>query len=183
MAKSAQIQKMSNKHEDILRFIIANPLMKMGDVAAHFNVTFPWLSTIIHSHAFQDQLKRRHDELFDVAIVQEIGGKLEAAAQVTIDAYLEKVPTLTADQLISAQDKILGRLGYGSRNGDGAIGTQINVQVNQVDGEILKEARNRIGTTQVGEADSPSALPDKRTNGGAEIEGSFVREEDKLPLN
>ena len=68
MAKSVQIQKMSARHEAILQFMIANPTMKMSKVAAHFGVTGAWLSTIIWSDAFQNQLARRHDELFDVAV-------------------------------------------------------------------------------------------------------------------
>lgn len=179
MSVSASIQKMSHKHEEILNFLLLNPLLKMGEVAAHFGVTFPWLSTIVHSHAFQDQLKRRQDEVFDSAILQTVEDKLGAVAQVTLDAYLEKVPTLTADQLISAQDKILCRLGYGTRGGNVSIGTQINTQINQVDKRIVEEARNRIGTSQVGASDSQPALQDKRSNGAAEIEGVVVREESK----
>ena len=184
MAESASIQKMSHKHEEILNFLLANPLLKMGDVAAHFNVTFPWLSTIVHSHAFQDQLQRRQDQVFDSAVLAPIEGKLSAAAQVTLDAYLEKVPTLTADQLISSSDKLLKNLGYGS-NGRGGGDTVNNTQINigQVDPNVLKEARDRIGTSQVGAPDSQPALQDHRTNGAAEIEGVVVREESKLRVD
>lgn len=177
MSASASIQKVSHKHEAILNFLIANPTLKMGEVAAHFNVTFPWLSTIVHSHAFQDQLARRQDEVFESAILHTVGEKLDAAAQVTMDAYLDKVPMFTADQLISAQDKLLGRLGYGSNGKSAQIGTQINVQVNHVSKEILEEARNRIGANKVGAPNSISTLPNKRSNGAAEIEGMVIRGE------
>ena len=156
-----------------------NPLLKMGEVAAHFGVTFPWLSTIVHSHAFQDQLARRKDQVFDSAVLAPIEDKLGAAAQVTLDAYLEKVPTLSADQLISAQDKLLGRLGYGSKPGGGGntfLG-DVNVQVNTVEKSILEEARNRIGTTKVRAPDNPPALQDQRSDQGTEIEGLVIRGE------
>jgi hypothetical protein len=156
--------------------MIAHPLAPLREVAAHFEVTQPWLSTIIHSHAFQDQLSRRKDEVFDVAVLQGLDEKLGAAAHQTLDAYLEKVPSLTADQLISAQDKLIGRLGYGS-NGRGDTHVQVNVQNNHVSGEVLEEARNRIGTNKVGEASSPAALPDKSAEVGTEIEGTLVRAE------
>ncbi len=186
MAKSAQIKKVSIKHEEIMNFMLANPILPVGEVAAHFGVTFPWLSTIIHSDAFQDRLKKKQEELFDCAVLQTVPEKVEAATQVTLDAYLEKVPTLTADQLISAQDKLLNRLGYGTKNGNGlTIGanSQVNVQMNQVSGDILKEARDRIGKNQVGQADSPPALQDnsgegfEASAGPVEIEGASVREE------
>ena len=102
MAQSAQIQQMSAKHTDILNFILANPIMKLGDVAAHFSVTQSWLSTIIHSDAFQDQLQRRQDEIFDSGILQPIATKLTAAADATLETYMEKIPNLDADQLINA---------------------------------------------------------------------------------
>ena len=177
MSTSASIQKVSHKHEAILNFLLDNPTLRIGEVAAHFNVTFPWMSTIIHSHAFQNQLKRRQDQIFDCAILGTVEEKLGAAAQVTMDAYLEKVPTFTADQLISAQDKLLGRLGYGSNGHGPSIGTQINVQVNHVSKEILEEARNRIGANKVGASNSIPAIQDQRTNGAAEIEGVVIRGE------
>lgn len=178
MSESASIQKMSHRHEAILNYMLANPLEKMSEVAAAFNVTFPWLSTIVHSHAFQDQLARRQEEVFDSAILQSVGGKIEAAAQVTLDAYLEKVPNLTGDQLISAGDKLLGRLGYGTKNnGAGQVNIE-NLQINQVDAKVLEEARGRIGENKVGAPDSPPALQDQRSelNGGTlEVEGLVVR--------
>ena len=184
MSESASIQKMSHKHEAILNYIIANPTIKLGDVAGHFEVTFAWLSTIIHSHAFQDQLQRRHDELFDSHILQDLGDKLNGAAHASIDAYLEKVPNLTADQLISANDKILGRLGYGARapaGGNTFINGNVtqNVQHNHVSKDVLEGARNRIGSHKVGETSSQAALPDKSADKGIEAQGSLVRTEDQ----
>ena len=158
-----------------MNFLLANPTLQMGEVAAHFGVSFPWLSTIVHSHAFQDQLKRRQDQVFESAILGTVEEKLGAAAQVTMDAYLEKVPTFTADQLISAQDKLLGRLGYGSSGKGTQIGTQINVQVNHVSKEILEEARNRIGANKVGAPNSIPAIQDQRSNGATETEGVVIR--------
>lgn len=181
MAESASIQKMSHRHEAIMNFMLANPLLKLSEVAGEFNVTQAWLSTIIHSHAFQDQLSKRKNEIFDVAVLQELGDKLGAAAHQTIDAYLEKVPTLSADQLIAAQDKLLGRLGYGTRaaQGNTIVNGNIvqNVQNNHVAKDILEEARHRIGTHKVGETSDTPALQDQSAEKGLEIKGSEVREE------
>lgn len=184
MAQSASIAKMSHRHEAILNYMLCNPTHPMSLVAGQFEVSQAWLSTIVHSHAFQDQLARRKDEFFEVAVLQDLGSKLGAAAHQTIDAYLEKVPTLSADQLISAQDKLLSRLGYGTNAKGGTINADVvNIQNNHVTKDVLEEARNRIGTNQVGEASSPAALQDKSTNSGTEIEGALVREESKLRVN
>lgn len=177
MSASASIQKMSIKHEEILNFLLLNPTRPIGEVAAFFGVTFPWMSTIIHSAAFQNQLKLRQNEVFDSAVLGTVEDKLSAAAQVTLDAYLAKVPMLTADQLISSNDKLLNRLGYGSRpNGATHIKAK-NVQINMVEGDILKEARDRIGKSEVGQANSQPALQDLRTHGAIETEGVLVRRE------
>lgn len=164
-----------------MNFILANPTCKYSEVAAHFKVTQAWLSVIVHSHAFQDQLRRRHDELFDAAVVQPLGDKLHAAAHMTLDEYMEKVPTLSADQLISAGDKLLGKLGFGTKtqgttivHGDVVQNQQVNHS--HVSPEVLAEARERIGTNKVGAADSPPALSDPQAAQGSEIEGVAVRE-------
>lgn len=177
MAKSAQIQKMSTRHEAILNFILANPTMSYGQVAAEFGVTPSWLSTIIHSHAFQEQLAARQDELFDVAVVQPIGNKLEAAVSMGLDKYIEKIPTMTTDQVMSGTDRLLGRLGYGTKSGGAAAeGDQHQHLHLHVDQETLKEAQNRIGTNKVGETNSQAALPSAPAQQGIEIEGVAVRE-------
>lgn len=169
-----------------MNFILANPTCKYSEVAAEFGVTQAWLSTIIHSHAFQDQLRRRHDELFDVAVIQPLGDKIHAAAHMTLDEYMEKVPNLNADQLISAGDKLLSKLGFGTKtNGNSGPTTIINgnvVQNNQVNTahvspSVLAAARERIGTYKVGAADCPATLPDPDPAPGAEIEGVAIREE------
>lgn len=185
---------MSSKHEAILQFMIANPTLKMSQVAASFGVTPAWLSTIVHSDAFQNQLARRHDELFDVAVVQELGDKVTAAAHLTIDEYLEKVPTLSADQLITSTDKLLGRLGYGSKNGNGStvfnVGEGANIQVNQhqVSPDVVARAREKIGMAIEGEkpngkngsaevrpADSDSAVQADETQERLEEKGNSLR--------
>lgn len=177
---------MSTRHEAILQFMIGNPTLKMSEIAGHFGVTPAWLSTIVWSDAFQNQLARRHDELFDVAVVQELGDKVSAAAHMTMDEYLAKIPTMTTDQLINGSDKLLKSLGYGSKGTTNFnIGEGSNVQVNnhQVGGDVLAKAREKIGKSQVGPADSPPALQDQSTEEPAEEKGDSLREEGECPLN
>lgn len=178
MAESASIKKVSNRHEAILQFIIANPTVQYGQVAAKFGVSVSWLSIIINSHAFKEQLASRQDELYDATVVAPLGEKLTAAADATLEKYMDHIPNLTADQAINAGDKLFARLGYGSNKGSGA-GDTTNVQVNNyhVNPEILAKAREKIGATQVGAADTKAALPDKTSQQGIEIEGVAVREE------
>lgn len=180
MAESASIKKMSPRHEAILVYILANPTSSYSEVAAYFGVTRSWLSTIIHSQAFQDQLARRQNEIFDAGILQGLEDKLSAAAHLSLDHYLEKIPTMTTDQLISSTDKVLGKLGFGSKGpGGGANINAQNVQINygHVPKEVVEAAREKIGKNQVGQNDSPPALPNKSATKGAEVEGALVRAE------
>ncbi len=178
MAHSAGIQKLSNRHEAILQHLIANPTQKLGEVAAAFSVTPCWLSTIIHSHAFQEQLALRQDQMYDTAVVQPLGEKLHAAAHMALDEYMERMPKMSPGELANSTDKLLGRLGYGT-GGARAGGTTLvqnnTVINNHVPRDVLEEARNRIGS-KVGEANSPAALPSEAPKQGAEIEGVVVRE-------
>lgn len=179
MAKSASVAKLSSRHNALMTFILENPTMTYGQVAGQFHVTQAWLSTIIHSDAFQDQLKRRHDEIFDCAILQGIDAKLQAAVDTGLDAYLEKIPTMNADQLISGTDKLLNRLGFGTKQSGGTIinGNVVQINSNHVTKEVLDEARNRIGQNQVGASDQQATLPDPTAQKGTEIEGVAVRVE------
>lgn len=175
-----QIKQMSSRHEQILNYILLNPTKTYGEVAGHFGVTPAWLSVIIHSDAFQRRLSERQDEIFDCGVLQPISDKLSAAADLTIDKYLEKVPTFTADQLISSTDKLLGKLGFGSKpNGVPSGATVINGNVyNQVNNhhvpkEIVAEARSKIGNTsnQMGKAYKCAALLYQTTYERLEAEG------------
>lgn len=191
MAQSASIQKMSPRHEAILNFILANPTAKMGEVAAAFQVSPAWLSVVIHSDAFQNQLHRRHEEIFDTAVVAPVKTKLNAAVDLTLDRYLEKVTTFDSDQIIDASNKMLGRLGFGTSGGKG--GTVINannVQINNghVQRDVLEEARSRIGAVsdqerdQVGSPDTQAALPSPSPEEGLEEERLALRTEGEYEI-
>lgn len=179
MAKSAQIAKMSSRHEAILNHIIANPTQTYGEVAATFSVTPSWLSVVVNSQAFRNQLKRRHDELFDSAIAAPIGEKLEAAVDLTLEKYLEKIPSMTTDQVINASDKMLNKLGYGSKNTQTVVNGNVvqNVQHNHVSSDIIEKAREKIGQIKMGQSDHQAALLDQTSDEGTEVERTEIREE------
>lgn len=177
MAESVQLQKLSPKHENILNYIIANPLVSYGEVAGYFGVTPSWLSTIVHSDVFQDLLKRRQDEVFGTAIVQDLKTKLTAAADMSLERYLEKIPTMDADQIITSTDKLLGKLGFGSKP-YGPSGGVVNnyVQNNYVDQRTIDDARRLIGeNSALGEADFSTSLPPDTAEERSEEKGLAVR--------
>lgn len=168
-----QIKKMSTRHEEILQHILRNPTKTYGDVAAFFGVTPAWLAVIVNSDVFQDKLKERQDEMFDTSVLQGISVKMAAAADLTIEKYMEKLPQFTPDQVISGADKLLGKLGFGSNAGtvvNGDVYQQVNH--NHVDKAVVAQAREMIGrATEVGAPDFKAALLYQTTEERIETEG------------
>lgn len=148
MAESAQIQKVSIKHDAILDFLVANPTAKRSEVAAVFGVTVPWLSTIIHSCAFQELLKQRQDLIFDVAVVRPIQEKLMGVASMAAERLMEAVQYESDTKTLNTVlDTTLANLGYGQKT----VGIPVNQQNNfniTVSKEELAGARALIGKVQ-----------------------------------
>ncbi len=149
MAQSAQIQKMSHRHEQLLQFMLANPSARLRDLSLHFQMTIPWLSTIINSDAFQAQLMARQDEWFTDAVLTVSERMIGVANQ-----GVEKLGECLADTqdpryVLDVTDKVLHRLGYAPQRSappPAAPGVVHNTQINvlQADKETLERAREKM---------------------------------------
>lgn len=169
-----QVKKLSIRHEAILQYLLANPTAKYSEVAGHFGVTPAWLSVVVHSEAFQEQLRARQDELFDSTVVAGLESKLTAAADMTLQEYMDKIPSLSADQLSSSADRLLGRLGFGSQKGTiNANNVQVNYNMDHVPREVVDAARAKIGTAQfaLGAAGGGASLQAEAAPTGSQEEG------------
>lgn len=168
------IQKVSVKHEAILNFLLENPTCSLGQTAAHFGISQPWLSCIIHSDVFQAKLRERQETVFHHTVVATIKDKAAVVAHAALDKLADQLEMgLIQDpkQLTETADKILGRLGYGGSNGaqPGVTLIQNNNTVH-VSRALLEETRERIGRTRQqvldvtetdnGDLDTAPALPD-----------------------
>lgn len=170
------IKRVGVKHEAILNFLLANPLVKMGDAAEHFKVSRAWLSLIVHSDVFQRKLRERQDIHFDHSILPAME-KVQLVADLALDRMLECLPYESdVGKLNLVADRALSRLGYGTDSGGG---TQVNVQVN-VDRSLLERAREKIGGGVMRpalEVQSESGSAREMQAGG----GGAVGEADSLP--
>lgn len=148
MAESAQIQKVSPRHEAILNYLIANPTVKKAEVAAQFGVSQAWLSTIIHSDAFQAKLRARQEEVFEVAVLSGIEDKLLGVAHQAAERLGELLPLQDNVRDISdTMDKALKSLGYGrapviQQNINNNYGEQ---QINNLTAADIERARELVG--------------------------------------
>jgi hypothetical protein len=143
------IAKLSIRHEAIMHFLMANPTVKLGDVADHFGMTQAWLSSVIHSDAFQAKLKENTNIAFHTTVLP-IREKMTLLAHQALDQVMDRLPMETDVKTISGvASDVLDRLGFGTKSSAIAPqGTQVNVQVNVLRSE-LEEARAMLGKPQV----------------------------------
>jgi hypothetical protein len=142
-----EIKNISIKHDAIMDFLMANPAMKLGDVATHFQVTQPWLSCIIHSDIFQARLKEKSDVAFHSTVLP-LREKMIGVAHMALDKLADVLPKETETKVIaSTAEGLLDRLGFGSKQSPMQPGTNVNLQVNVLRSE-LDEARALLGKAQ-----------------------------------
>lgn len=149
MAESSQIAKVSHMHVAIMDYMVANPTVRKGQVAAHFGVTNTWLSIIINSHAFQDMLRQRQDEFFG-AVVVPLREKIIGVADQALDRLAEKIEVMESREALETADALLHRLGFApntKQNGQVPGGQQAAmVQQNFfVGADVLNSARAKFG--------------------------------------
>jgi hypothetical protein len=139
---SPTIARLSIRHDAILNFLIANPMMKMGDVARYFNVTPTWLSIIMNSDAFRERLAARQDAIFS-SVTVPLRARVEGLAHRALDRMADSIEHVDDhSELRETADMLLHRLGYAPRTGAAAApttATQINISMS--DPALLAEAR------------------------------------------
>lgn len=146
-----QIQKVSHKHEAIVRWLVENPEEPLHKCAKEFGVQRAWLSVIIHSDVFQERLREAHGEVFSETTLK-LREKLSGVAHRAVDKLAEKVEdTQDGNYLLKVADTAMKHLAGPSTNGVGeaAVGnTQNNFYL--VDQGALKEARERMAAVRGG---------------------------------
>lgn len=163
MAESVQLKRMSVRHDAIAEFLIANPNMRMGAVAAAFGVSPAWLSTIIHSDIFQEYYKRVKGEFIDTRILP-LRDKLMGIVDTAVDRLAEQAQVADTKTTLDIADRILGRLGYGTKPQGPTTIVQNNVVMSSLTPQELADARSRYRAMQQALA-ADTGLP--VLNGGA----------------
>ena len=148
----AEIKRVSVKHEAIMEYMLVNPAAPLREVAAHFGVTQAWLSTIIHSDAFQAKLSEKKDDLFSATIVplrEKMLGLAHMGVEKLGDAMEHASPISDKDFIADTTDNILKNLGYSPKSAP-AGAMPMNQQNNYyvVDSNTLAQARARMGQGQ-----------------------------------
>lgn len=111
MAQSAQIKKVNAWHERLCDWLIANPGKKQKEAAQFFGVSESWLSTVIHSDAFQDYFRTRSDAA-SAAIIHSVKEKMLGAADQAVSELqrrLEFAQSFTTQELLDISDVMTKR--------------------------------------------------------------------------
>lgn len=129
-ASHDRLKRVNHTHEAIMQYLVANPEAKQSEIAAHFGYTEPYLSSIIHSHAFQDSFAQFREDYYGT-LAKPIGEKLELISHQILDKLAEQVQTIDNPAfLVSTADKLLGRLGFGAKGTVVNVNTTNNTQNN-----------------------------------------------------
>lgn len=128
-------------------WLMAHPELDMGACAKEFGITQGWLSQIVHSDVFQEQLRLKQGVAFHHSVLP-IREKMLATAHKALDQLetnlpLEKDPSTLAD----ISSTLLDRLGFSPKAPAG--GNTTNVQVNnyvQAQKDEVQRARDLYGS-------------------------------------
>jgi len=141
VANSVQVQRVSHTHNAILDFMVANPTAPLSHVATYFGYTQSWLSTVIHSDAFQARLRERQDTAFNEVVVADLRAKITGVASQAIDKLSEKL-AVAADirDVKDSAEMLLRSIGWGQPKAAAAPARQTNIVV-LADRESLARSR------------------------------------------
>ena len=112
-----QIQRLSDVHEYILDWLLANPGQPQYLLANSLGYTQAWISTVINSDVFQAKLREAQEERRDL-IVLGPSEKLNAVADLALEKTLEKLEVNPSEGFLAQTSSMaLKALGYGGNKG------------------------------------------------------------------
>jgi len=180
-------QNLSATHRQIARWLLENPGKgRLKECADHFGYTQAWISTLIHSDAFEALMGELNVNA-DNVVVNDIPSKLRGVAALAIEGLGECVEEAMNDKmrllhrgfLRETADMTLARLGYGSSKSPGAaapsnpLNQQNNFFLGPVPANVLADARSRLLEHSV--EVTPVAVPETRelSAGGPSPQGAL----------
>ena len=140
----AELQKLRYTHEAIADALCANPMAPQGEIARLFGYSDAWLSTIIHSDAFQVYYRKLAEER-GVAAVHTFMDKLQGLGALAIDRTAALIAQGQASERLLTDTteltlKALGYLNGGSGPANGQAQQQPTLHIH-VDADMLTAAR------------------------------------------
>lgn len=171
MSKAA-VQMKSIWHKDLADWLLVNGGKPGWNKAAaeHFGRGQAWISTVIHSDAFQDYFGKRRAAMSDVGVFTARERMIGILDQ-TLDKIEEKLEngseTLSLGNLLDTADILAKRTGHGE--GKSSEQTLVTTNIQIVTKEQLEESRARMRGSKplVLEASKEQAPRTSQTDGQA----------------
>lgn len=147
-----ELARLSHTHHDIARFMLENPALPLSAVAQHFGYTQPWLSTIIHSGAFQAHLAELQSSA-DGMVIADVPARLRSIASMALDKLGDQLefaegtgPASRVDRTFVQEtaEMALKALGFGRQGSVGADAPQGPSTVIYADRLVIEQARERL---------------------------------------
>lgn len=85
------VKKMSYTHTDLIDFIIANPGVSQGALAARYGYTQSWISNVMASDAWKSAMAARREELVDPTLVMSINERFAALTEKSLEVVMTKL--------------------------------------------------------------------------------------------
>jgi hypothetical protein len=148
-ADAQAISRINHRHEAIILWLLTYPDRTLGDCAAYFGYTQPWLSRIIHTDMFQAAYRAKAEEL-GTATIHTIKDKLTNLAAITLEKATERIESGVASERFLGETMrgTLSALGYGSAPAQVDARSQ-NLHVH-LDAETIIAARERAAQARSG---------------------------------
>lgn len=163
---AVQLQDLSPTHEAIIDWLLTNPEKNLSECSKHFGYTQAWLSTVIHSDAFQLYYRRRRAAL-DSLVNDRICSKLQDVSDKALDKlrdYLDRPQEDLDMRLVNdLADKTLERQGFGVSRGGNTTNNNSLFLFNAPK-ELLEQARNAIRGNGNAELPAPVAAIEHKSD-------------------
>lgn len=152
------IQKLNHTHEAIMNWLLQNPEKSLRECADSFGFTQAWLSTVIHSDAFQTQYRALVDSAHS-RVVADVPSRMARIADIALDKLADMVEkSESPDYILETSDKILNRLGYAPRANAAPAAPAVTNNIMLVSKETLALARSNFGTATIAPVKTPELI-------------------------
>jgi hypothetical protein len=158
------LEGLNHRHEQIVNWLVCNPDRSLGECAAFFGYTRPWITSIVHSDMFQMVYQARCREVGVVAV----HGMVERLTTVAGMALDETERRLKEGQV---SERGLGEVLNMALKATGYLREEKPAEKHQhlhlfVDATSLREARERAASRFLGEV-GPQVSPPANASEGA----------------
>lgn len=95
------LDKVSYSHADMIDYIIANPRVTQGQLAARYGYTQGWISNVMASDAWKAAMAARRAELVDPILTATLTERFEGITRLSLDRLQQKLEApQVSDQVV-----------------------------------------------------------------------------------